>query len=399
MPRADMSLLESAAIREFRSRVRHWFEINLPAGWGTEAFERPASLAGEVAFLRDWQRRLFDGGWAGLSWPVDYGGAGATLIEQAVFQAERDRVKAPDELGLIGIGMVGPMLMSHGTAEQKQNYLRPMLTGDDIWCQGFSEPSSGSDLASLQTRATRDGAGWVVNGQKVWTSRATAADLMILLARTDPKAPKHKGISAFIVPMSAAGLDVRPIAQMNGAHDFSEVFFDDVHLNDDALIGEVDHGWDVAVNTLQFERVASTRAFEMRRLVRDLVEQARVARPDAIAPFQDPVARDAIAALAADAVSGVAHFMQTIASMQASGRPEAEASIDKLHTTELSRRISGLAVSLLGPDVLRRPSRPWFGGPVDFTWEFTTGFKHTIAAGTSQIQRDIIGTRVLGLPR
>jgi alkylation response protein AidB-like acyl-CoA dehydrogenase len=399
MPTADTSVFYSPESLSFRQHVRSWFQANLPAGWTTAAYQRPESEAGEAAFLRQWQRKLYDGGWAGLSWPVEYGGRGATLIEQAIFQSERDRVKAPDELGLAGIQMVGPMLIGHGTEAQKARFLRPMLTGEHIWCQSFSEPNAGSDLASLKTRAERDGAAWVINGQKIWTSRITAADYIILLARTNPAAPKHAGLSAFAVPVRTPGLEYRPIEQMNGAHDFSEVFFDGVRLDESALIGAVDQGWDVAVNSLKFERIATTRAFEMRRLVRDLIERCRVPGADGTAPIDSEVVRDGLAELAADAASGVRHFMETIATVHATGSPGSEASIDKLHTTELSKRISSFAMSVLGTAAQRHPAAPWFGGPVDFTWEFACSFKHTIAAGTSQIQRDIIGTRVLGLPR
>jgi alkylation response protein AidB-like acyl-CoA dehydrogenase len=399
MPTADTSVFYTPESLKFRREVRSWFQSNLPAGWNTAGFQRPESEQAEAAFLRQWQRRLHDGGWAGLSWPVEYGGRGATLIEQAIFQSERDRVKAPDELGLAGIQMVGPMLITHGTQEQKARFLRPMLTGEHIWCQGFSEPNAGSDLASLKTRAERDKDGWVINGLKIWTSRITAADYVILLARTDPTGAKHHGLSAFAVPVRTAGLRYRPIEQMNGAHDFSEVFLDDVRLDETALIGSADRGWDVAVNTLTFERIATTRAFEMRRLVRDLIERCRVPDEDGSAPIDSETVRDGLAELAADAASGVSHFMETIAAVHTSGEPGSEASIDKLHTTELSKRISSFAMSVLGTAVQRHPATPWFGGPTDFTWEFACSFKHTIAAGTSQIQRDIIGTRVLGLPR
>jgi alkylation response protein AidB-like acyl-CoA dehydrogenase len=399
MPTADMSVFYTVESVAFRHRVRSWFEANLPAGWGTADYARPASEAAEVEFLRNWQRRLHEGGWAGLSWPVEYGGQGASLIEQAIFQSERDRMKAPDELGLAGIQMVGPMLIGHGTQEQKDRYLRPMLTGEHMWCQGFSEPNAGSDLANIKTRASWNGQSWVINGQKVWTSRITAADFIILLARTNPDAPKHDGLSAFVVPIGAPGLEYRPIPQMNGAHDFSEVFFDNVELESAALIGSVDRGWDVAVNSLSFERIATTRAFEMRRLTRELISRCRVPDETGVAPIESGVVRDALAALAADAASGVHHFLETIAIVHASGEPGSRASVDKLHTTELSKRVSGLAMTIFGAEALRRRPTPWFGGPIDLTWEFTSGFKHTIAAGTSQIQRDIIGTRVLGLPR
>jgi alkylation response protein AidB-like acyl-CoA dehydrogenase len=237
------------------------FAEQLPTGWASDLWDDPVDDAAEIAFLRQWQRRLYEGGWTGLSWPKEFGGVGATLLEQAVFVEERDRAKAPLDVGIVGTQMVGPMLIKHGSPEQKGKYLRRILSGEDLWCQGFSEPSAGSDLAALSTRAEWRQDAWHINGQKVWTSRAQYADLMILLARSEAKSTSHQGITAFIVPMSTPGLAIRPLRQINGSTDFCEVFLDDVVLESESVVGEIGGGWKVAMSTLSFERFATTRAF------------------------------------------------------------------------------------------------------------------------------------------
>lgn len=393
------SAFNSPSATAFRERVQDWFTENLPTGWGTADFDEPADEAEENAFLRGWQRELHRGGWAGLSWPEAYGGQGATLVEQAIFQEERDRVKAPPEIGLVGIQMVGPMLIHHGTEGQKQRYLRPMLTGDEVWAQGFSEPAAGSDLASLTTTAAHSGTAWTITGQKVWTSRASVADQMILLARTDPDEPRHRGISAFVVPMTSSGLTIRPIRQINGSHEFCEVFLDDVAVEDGHLIGEPGDGWNVAITTLMYERVATTRAFEMRRLLRDLIDACRLPGQGGTSPIEDDVIADVLARHFCDAHAAVIGFQRTLLDTVTTGVPGPGASVNKLATTELSQRISATAVSVLGAETLRGVVTPWRGGEVDWALEFVNGLKHTIAAGTSQIQRNIIGDRVLHLPR
>lgn len=383
----------------FRDQVRTWFQQHLPPGWGTSDFDSPTDEREEDLFLRSWQRTLHEGGWAGLSWPREYGGQGASLIAQAIFQEERDHAKAPPEIGLVGIQMVGPMLIHHGTEEQKQRYLPTMLTGEEVWAQGFSEPDAGSDLASLTTRAQLTADGWSISGQKVWTSRATVADQMILLARTHNDRPRHQGISALIVPMDADGLTIRPIRQINGSTEFSEVFLDDVIVAEDHLIGAAGDGWNVAITTLMYERIATTRAFEMRRLLRDLIDACRKPGVQGETPIEDAVIAEALARHVCDAHAAVLGFQRTLLETHASGSPGPGSSVGKLATTELSQRISGTAVSVLEAEVLRGVVAPWRGGSQDWALEFINGLKHTIAAGTSQIQRNIIGDRVLGLPR
>lgn len=379
----------------FRLEVRRWLEANLPPHWGSERFQSPGSREEEEQLLREWNARLFEGGWAGLSWPREYGGVGATLAEQAIFLEERERARAPYELNIIGIGMAGPMLMDVGTTEQKRRYLRPMLRGEEIWCQGFSEPGAGSDLGSLRTRARRDGGDYVVNGQKVWTSRADIADLMLLLARTDPDAPKHRGISAFIVDLDTPGLTLRPIEQITGVPEFFEVFFDDARVPAERLIGPENEGWRVAVRTLQHERVSATRVFDLIRLYRALVEQVATSSNGALATEWD-----LLAGLYAEIHAARCAYLRgltRIASGQASG---IEGPGGKLFTSELSKRLVDLALSVLGANVAGDDVPPALGAPeINWRFEYLNAFKHTIAAGTSEIMLSIVGERVLGLPR
>ncbi len=383
----------------FRDEVKAWFTENLPQGWGTPEFVAPQSEEGVNEFLRSWQRTIYGGGWAGLSWPVEYGGRGAGLVEQAIFLEQRDRVKAPPEIGMVSIGMVGPMLLHHGTEEQKHRFLKPMLTGDEVWCQGFSEPGAGSDLAALRTRAERDGDEYIVSGQKVWTSRAAIAEYMILLARTDPYATKHSGISAFAVPMDTHGIEVRPINQVNGMSEFSEVFFDGVRVPCSALIGEENDGWRVAITTLMYERVATTRAFECQRMLSDVLDLARQRGSDGIAPANDPVVMDRIALLFAEVQAARISYFRLVTHVERTGTAGPEASSGKLHTSELTQRISDLGLRVEGVGGLVGRVRPALGEPTSWAFEYTTALKNTIAAGTTQVQRNIIGDRVLGLPR
>jgi alkylation response protein AidB-like acyl-CoA dehydrogenase len=387
---------ESATSRSFRGSVREWFAVNLPAGWMTAAHQSPTDEAAEIEFLRNWQSRLHQAGWAGLAWPKDYGGRGASLIEQAIFIEERDRCKAPIEIAIIGTQMVGPMLIKHGSEAQKTRYLPRILSGEEVWCQGFSEPNAGSDLAALNTRAKEVDGVWQINGQKVWTSRAHAADLMLLLARTDTEAQPHRGITAFIVPMNSNGLSIRQLKQANGSREFSEVFFDNVIVPQEAMIGATHAGWKVAITTLSVERVATSRAFEMRRLVCDLVRNLREHDWDSAI---DGALGDEILKQIFEAHAAGLTFQRYIAEMANSNTVGVESSITKLFTSELGQRITSTAMSSIPGVALKHRVAPWQGGELSWPLEFTNGLKNTIAAGTSQIQRNIIAERLLQLPR
>jgi alkylation response protein AidB-like acyl-CoA dehydrogenase len=243
--------------QRFRDALRAWLQEQLPVGWGKTVFE-PVELQAKIAFLKDWSRKLYAAGYSGLSWPQEYGGAGATLMEQVIFNEEVARVKAPTPYNGIALGMVGPTLIEVGTEAQKQRYLSKMLTCEEIWCQGYSEPGSGSDLASLQTRAIQDGDSFIINGQKVWTSYAHDAAFCFLLARTNPDVPKHKGLSCFIVDMQSPGVTIRPLKQMTSESEFNEVFFENVRVPRENLVGELDNGWMVGIGLLMHERATTS---------------------------------------------------------------------------------------------------------------------------------------------
>ena len=243
-----MDLTLSPSEEEFRDEVRAWIEANNPGP------EPEGSLDEVMAFRREWQLKLHAAGWAGISWPKEYGGRGATLIEQAIFVGEAARQEAPSPANVLGLAMGGPVVIAHGTDAQKQRYLEPILTGEEIWCQGFSEPESGSDLASLKTKAVKEGDEWVVTGQKVWTTFAQYAKWCMLVARTDPDAPKHKGLTYFLMDMEQEGVEAKPLVQITGEGEFNEVFIEEARIPDANVVGGVGNGWTVAITTLMNER-------------------------------------------------------------------------------------------------------------------------------------------------
>mgnify|MGYP001331275237 FL=1 len=353
-----MDLSESPDELEFRLRVRRWLEETLP----TLPWPEPARLEDKRAFWSVWQRQLCDAGFAGLSWPTEFGGAGADAKIKAVFNEETDRAGAPERLNIIGEDFAGPTIVAFGSDEQKRRHLRPILAGEEIWCQLFSEPESGSDLASLRTKATKVDGGWKIDGQKIWTSRAQIADHAILLARTGG-GERHKGITYFLLPMSTPGVTVRPLAHMLGEAEFNEVFLDDVFVPDSAVVGEVDGGWKVAMGTLAFERVGiATGRVNTTRAVADLIEQVGRTTDDEGRPLaQQPAVRQRIADLYGRALT---HYLigQRVISGAASGQPPGPVtSIGKLHFCPLVEDIAdfGLELSDLGGQIgLADPDLP-----------------------------------------
>ena len=388
-----MELRESPEEREFREGLRAWLSDNLPEGWNTPEWEWPED---RVAFLKDWSRRLHEAGYAGLSWPREYGGAGAPVSFQAIAYEELARAEAPEHVGLIGVGMAGPTIIALGTEEQKARYLSNILTGEEIWCQGFSEPGSGSDLASLQTRAIPDGDGFRVSGQKVWSSFAHIADRCILLARTDPEAPKHEGITYFLLDMHAEGVETRPLRQITGTAEFNEIFLDDVYVPRDQVLGEVNEGWRAAITTLMFER--GTSAFfligHLDVSFRRLLELARTARRDGGPAAADPRVRDRIAALHADIEALRFTNYRSLGTLLKRGVPGPEGSIAKLHWSLTNQRLTHLAVELLGDEGLLG-----VGDESSWTYRQLRSRGNTIEAGTSEVLRNIVAERVLDLPK
>jgi alkylation response protein AidB-like acyl-CoA dehydrogenase len=385
-----MDFRDSPADAEFRAEARRVLEEAVAALPGPE----PATVEERLPHFRQFQAAIRRAGYAGLSWPREYGGRDATLTEQAIFLQEYDRAGAPDRLNLLGEGLAGPTIIDFGGDEHKQRFLPPILSGEEIWCQLFSEPNAGSDLAALETRAERDGDGWRITGQKVWTSRAQVAAYGLLLARTGGGA-RHKGITYFLLPMDSEGVTIRPLRHMLGEAEFNEVFLDDVHVPDDLRIGDVDGGWRVAMATLSYERVAlATGRVNVQRLVGDLVRLVREGERDG-RPLADDVAlRRRVADLYARAQVQRINGLRALSSLE-KGTPGPEASIGKLLSAPLVEDLADLALSLSGLD-----------GQLDEDGELDPWLRlsyqargTSIAGGTTFIQRNIVAERVLGLPR
>ncbi len=384
---------------EFRNEIRDWLSANVPAGWKARQ-DAEESMRKRFEFLREWQRKVFAGGWAGISWPAEYGGRGATLMEQVIFNEEMARAAAPPMANTLGLALVGPTTITYGTPAQKARFLKPILNADEIWCQGFSEPNAGSDLAALRTEARRDGDHFVVNGQKVWTSYGWAADWCALVVRSEPGSEKHKGLSYILVDMHAPGVDVRPLRQMTGETEFNEVFFQDVRVPVENVLGKVGDGWNVAISTLMHERatlgaglhIIYKRWFD--RLVELSHELTRNGRPAA----EDPVIRQRLAQAYTEIEVMRLNQMRIISRIANGGTPGPEGSIQKLLWSELNQRFQQIAMELMGAygQLTKGPV-----GVIDegqWAYQFLRTRGNTIEAGTSEVQRNIIGHFVLGLP-
>ncbi len=375
-----MDFRDSDQDAAFRAQAREALETAV----GALAGPQPATTEERAPYWRQFQRAIHEAGYAGLSWPREYGGRDATLTEQAIFLQEYDRAGAPDRLNTLGEGLAGPTIIDFGTEEHKRRFLEPILRGDEIWCQLFSEPNAGSDLAALETRAERDGDGWRITGQKVWTSRAQVSAHGMLLARTG--APRHKGITYFVLPMDTEGVTIRPLRHMLGEAEFNEVFLDDVYVPDELRIGEVDGGWKVAMATLSYERVAlATGRVNVQRLISELITMVRESDHAG-----DPVVRRKVASLYARAQVQRVNGLRALASMEA-GTPGPETSIGKLFSSPLVEELADLACSLSGLDA-QDEHDPWLR--LAYQARGTS-----IAGGTTFIQRNIVAERVLGLPR
>jgi alkylation response protein AidB-like acyl-CoA dehydrogenase len=384
----------------FRDELRAWLAANWLGDWA-QVRRRFATLDAQFAFLLDWQRRLCEAGYIGLSWPRVYGGRGATIMQQALFYEELARARAPELPNVIGLDMAGPALITHGTEAQKRTHLPRILSGEHIFCQGFSEPNAGSDVAALQTRAVREGADWVVSGQKVWTTYAQYADWCILLVRTNPEAPKHKGLTFLLVDMRSPGVSVRPLRQISGEPEFNEMFFDQVRVPGANVVGRVDGGWEVAITTLMFERGPRTisRQLHLRQAIDAALELARERWRGTAPASADPVIRQRLAQLVIEAEALRFSNLRSLTRMLRGEPPGAEGSAAKLFWSEAVQRVLELVLELEGPYALLTQGS---GRAVeDGYWQhrFLRSRGDTIAAGTSEINRNILAERVLGLPK
>jgi alkylation response protein AidB-like acyl-CoA dehydrogenase len=383
-----MDLRFSDEDEAFRREVRAWLaEHNVGEFAALEGRGGPGHEHEGFDVRREWERVLGRAGWTCVGWPKEHGGRGATLTQQVIFNEEYVRARAPVRVGVIGETLLGPTLIAFGTREQQARFLPPIVAGDELWCQGYSEPNAGSDLASVQTRAVLDGDEWSITGQKVWTSLAHWADWCFVLCRTDPDAPKHEGISFLLCPMHQPGVEIRPIVQLTGTSEFSEVFFDGARAARDDVVGEVNGGWRVALGLLGFERGVATLGVQL-GFERELQRIIAIAQENGVA--RDPVMRGRLA----DAWLGLRimrfNALRTLSTMQ-SGTPGPEASITKLYWATWHRALGELAIDVLGSraDLEEEELRRMF--------LFTRA--DTIYGGSNQIQRNVIGERVLGLPR
>jgi alkylation response protein AidB-like acyl-CoA dehydrogenase len=390
-----VDLRDSPEEAAFRKEVVDFIDKEAPR------FPRGTRLEEVLVKSGDWFRKLAARGWLAPAWPKEYGGAGMSVVEQFIFNEEMAIHRAPRPLHLIiGLGMAGPTIIVHGTEEQKAKWLPGMLAGTDIWCQGYSEPEAGSDLASLRTRAVKDGDDYVLDGQKIWSTIAHFARWMICLARTDPDAPKHRGITYFVVDMKSPGVEVRGLTNMADAHEFNEVFFDNVRVPKENMLGEENRGWYVAMTTLDFERSSVGSAIGMRQEVEEMIEYAREHADEPTSALKlNPMLRLEMVDRLIEAEAG-RMLSYRIASMQARGLiPNYEASLLKVYSAELHQRIARTQLKVLGMYAQVKSASAL--APQDGRWcsQYLRSLGYTIEAGTSEIQRNIIAQRGLGLPR
>ncbi|MFF2861190.1 acyl-CoA dehydrogenase family protein [Streptomyces rubiginosohelvolus] len=382
-----MDLAYTEAEEEFRGRLRKWLAAVLP---GLPAKPSPDDWPARRAYDTAWQRMLYDAGYAGLHWPVDAGGQGATPTQHLIFLEETEKAGAPYVgANFVGLLHAGPTIAAEGTAGQRARWLPPVLRGDEIWCQGFSEPDAGSDLAALRTRAVRDGDDYVVTGQKIWTSHAEVADWCELLVRTDPDAPKHRGISWLAMPMDAPGITVRPLRTLAGSTEFAEVFLDEVRVPASCRVGAENDGWRVTMVTLSFERGTAFvgEVVACRRTLDALADEAR-----RTGRWDDPVLRRRLGRLNAE-LRALWRLTQANVSEseRTGGVPGVGGSVFKLRYSGVRQELYEAAAEVLGADA--------FDVDREGVLDRLSSLSYTIAAGTSQIQRNIVAERILGLPK
>ena len=375
----------SESEKAFRDEVRSWLKANKPT-------KDESAAEGQKAFIegrRAWQKKLYEAGYVGITWPKEYGGRGAGLMEQLIFNDEMILAQTPEPINVIGLGMGGPVVIAHGTKEQKRRYLAPLLAGDEIWCQGFSEPNAGSDLSGLQTKAEDNGDHYVVNGQKVWTTLAHVAKWCMLVTRERKEVNPRHGLTYLLVDMESPGVEVRPLVQITGDAEFNEIFFRDVVVSKSQILGEAGNGWAVAMTTLLHERGTLGMALATRAQITaaELTEHARQ-----IGRGSDPLVRQRIAQHTIEARALQLNGYRAVSTMKRNGIPGPEGSILKLMWSELNQRMTETAVDIAGPAGQVGDGGGW-------EYPFLRSRANTIEAGTSEVLRNILAERVLGLPR
>jgi alkylation response protein AidB-like acyl-CoA dehydrogenase len=397
-----ITLADTPADAAFRRELRHWLEQNLPAGWLGGRRDIPHEEKARYEFFRAWQRTLHRGNWLAPEWPVEHGGRGASSREQMIYTEELARVDAPRILDNVGLGIVGPSLIDVGTPEQQRRLLPGILSGDEMWSLGFSEPNAGSDLASLRTKATRAGDQWVIEGQKVWSSRAHLARWCLLLARTDPQAPKHKGISCLLLPIDAPGLTIRPTRQLTGESEFCELFLDNCRIPADHVLGPVHGGWAVIQTALGHERGtlwATEFKIRLEKGARSLAAMyGRLRRDGGVDQAQLRRLRPRVVQAWIEATVFAAQTLRTLPLLEHAATPPPEAALQKLFGSEIEQRIEELSLDLQGPYAqLYRDARQL--DATDWQERYLYGRSVTISSGTSEIMRNLLAQRALGLPR
>ena len=378
-----MDLTFSGGELAFRDELRAWLADNPPD-------ERPANgdEGAEYAWRRAWQRRLYDAGWAAPAWPTEYGGRGASLTESAIYFEEIGRAHVPLPANVLGVLLGGPTLMVWGSDEQKERYLPPILSAEEIWCQGFSEPEAGSDLASLKTRAVKDGDEWVVTGQKVWTSGAQYSKWCMLVARTDFEAAKHKGLTYFLMDMEQDAIQVRPLRQITGEAEFNELFIEEAKIPDENVVGGVGNGWNVALTTLMNERAGLGFALQIR--LRQLLDDV-IAIAAERGLLDDPLYADKLAELHIRTESIRLLAWKGLTDAERYGQPGPEGSLVKWLWSETNQQLTQLAADIVGAEALT--------GDTSWSYELLRARGNTIEGGTTEVLKNIVAERVLGLPR
>lgn len=385
----------------FRDELRSWLASALPAGWGKTVFE-PEDEDERAQFRIDWERKLHSGGWACIHWPKEFGGREATQVEQAIYAEELALARVPEMINIIGWNLAGATLLEHGTPEQKQRYLHKIVACEEIWCQGFSEPGAGSDLASVRTRAELDGDHFIVNGQKVWTSYAQYADWCFALVRTDPDVRKHAGLTFLLIDMKSEGVSTRPLKQISGENEFNETFFDNVRVPVGNVVGAVNGGWKIAMTTLAHERGpedALGRQVRFKQELDQLIETLSSVKRDGLAVIEDPRLRQSLGQSVIELELMRLSALRQLSRYEKGIERGAEASANKLYWSHAAQDMFERGLDALGPLAPMAGKDPLALAAGRFQLSYLQSRAFSIYSGSSEIQRNVIGERILGLPK